>query len=219
MRLAANGKVALGLLLLSALPGCATTSSVLSRPEPPADLRERCHSLPAACRERVHVYMINGLTFLPHMVGSMNSVAPYIEDLGFSKTKVGTHYSRWSFQDEIRRIHAQDPGAHFVLIGYSIGGGVVHAMAESLRADGISIDLMVLIDGHSFRHRLSETPANVERVVAINSASPWLAGQSFASQASYSVNAFFHLAAPRREETLRILGNELIHTAAAIHAK
>jgi hypothetical protein len=159
--------------------------------------------------------MINGLTILPHMCGSMNRMAPCVEELGFSKPKVASHYWRWSYQNDIRRIHEEDPRAHFVLVGYSIGGGVVHSMARTLEKDGIFIDLVIYIDAHSLTHSLKEKPANVGKIVSINSTAWMLAGKCHCGEECHQVKTLFHLAAPRQEKTLDVLSSELLKLAAA----
>jgi len=217
MRSSSGFMILIGLLALGTLPGSMVADPLLPLASPPSDLRERCEALPAGCRERLHIYMINGFTILPHMCGSMNAMAPYVEDLGFGKPKIACHYWRWSYQNDIRRIHSMDPQARFVLVGYSMGASVVYSMAQSLEKDGVFIDLIVLIDGHSLIHDFKETPSNVGRVVSINATAWALAGKCRPGQTCYTVDSFFHLAAPRRPEALRFLGMELIETAAAAH--
>lgn len=212
-----GSRVLIGLLALGALPGSMVAGPLLPLASPPSDLRARCEALPAGCRERLHVYMINGLTILPHMAGSMNAMAPYVEDLGFCRPKVACHFWRWSYQNDIRRIHCTDPEARFVLVGYSMGASVVYSMAQALEKDGVFIDLIILIDGHTFVHDFKETPSNVGRVVSINSTAWALTGKCRPGQTCYTVETFFHLAAPRQPEALRVLGMELIETAAAPH--
>jgi hypothetical protein len=192
--------------------GCAGSgSSVAPRPE----LQRHSQVLPTICREHVHIYMINGLTILPHMCGSMNRMAPCVEELGFCKPKVASHYWRWSYQDDIRRIHQEDPDARFVLVGYSVGGGVVHSMAKTLEKDGIYIDLVVYIDPHSLTHDISTRPANVGKIVSINSTAWMLAGKCHCGEECHKVNTLFHLATPRQQKTLDVLSDELLKLADA----
>jgi hypothetical protein len=176
---------------------------------PPAELSEPCQALPACCRERVHIFMVNGLTILPHVCGSMNGVAGYVEQLGFCEPRVASHYWRWCFQNEIRKIHQEDPEARIVLVGYSIGGSVVYSMAETLEKDGIFIDLIVYLDAHSFIHDLNHRPGNVGKVVSINSSSLWLPGKCHVGEDCHHVDTFWHLALPRKDETLQTLGQAL----------
>jgi pimeloyl-ACP methyl ester carboxylesterase len=161
--------------------------------------------------------MINGLTILPHVFGSMNRVAPFVEKLGFPRPKVASHYWRWSFQSDIRQIHQADPDARFVLVGYSIGASVACSMAETLGRDGIFIDLLVYIDAHSFIHDFTKRPPNVGRIVSINSSAPFFSGKCRAGEECYQVDTMLHLATPRQETTLHILAHELTELAACPH--
>jgi hypothetical protein len=182
---------------------------------PQQQLQGHGQLLPDGCQDHIYIYMINGLTILPHMCGSMKKVAPSVEELGFCRTKVACHYWRWSYQNEIRRIHQEDPQAHFVLVGYSVGGGVVHAMAQNLAKDGIFIDLMIYIDAHCITGDLEDRPPNVGKIVGINSTAWTLAGQCHCGEECHTVHTLFHLAAPKQQETLDILGCELLKLAAA----
>jgi hypothetical protein len=141
-------------------------------------------------------------------------LSPFIEKLGFRKPSVGSHYWRWTFQNDIRRIQREDPEARFVLVGFSVGGGVVHSIAQTLEKDGIFIDLVVYIDAHSFLHCLEKRPRNVGKVVNINSSSWLLAGRCHPGEECHHVDTFFHLAAPRQQKTLDTLCRELVELTA-----
>jgi hypothetical protein len=138
---------------------------------------------------------------------------PYVEELGFCKPKVASHYWRWSYQNDIRCIHRRDPEARFVLVGYSIGGSVVLSMARALEKDSIFIDLLVYIDAHSFIHSFKTRPANVGKIVSINSTGWFLPGKCHPGEECHSVDTFFHLAIPHQEKTLHTLARELTELA------
>jgi hypothetical protein len=184
-------------------------------PPPAPELAGPCQALPPECRGRVHVFMVNGLTILPHLCGSMNGVGRYVEELGFCKPPLATHYGRWCLQKKIRRLHQEDPGARFVLVGYCIGASVVYAMAETLQADGIFIDRLIYIDAHSFVHDLSKHPWNVGKIVSISSSNWFLSGKCQAGQQCHRVDTFWHLGVPRSTETLEVLARELTEVAAS----
>jgi pimeloyl-ACP methyl ester carboxylesterase len=157
--------------------------------------------------------MVNGITILPHIYGSLNGISDYIEELGLKRPRVATHYWRWCFQKEMRRIYQRDPEARFVLIGYSMGGGVVQEIARTMAAEGIPIALVVFIDAHGICSDLDHRPGNVVRTVNINSQSPILHGRVLADAENYQVNTFRHLAAPKNVECLETLARELIGVA------
>jgi hypothetical protein len=177
-------------------------------------LQQPCAPLPCGA-DHVYVYMVNGLTILPHVFGSMNGVGPHVEEDGFRKPRVASHYWRKAFLKEIRRVRCEDPQARFVLVGYSIGGSVVYGMAQDLQADGIFIDLMIYIDAHSFIHDLGCHPQNVGKVVSINSSSLFLPGKCHPGEECYHVDTPRHLAIPHKDETLAIMTEALRQVRAA----
>jgi hypothetical protein len=155
------------------------------------------------------------LTVLPHIYGSLNRLGEPVKGHGFRKPRVGSHYWRWRFQNEIRRLHREDPQARIVLIGYSIGGGVVHSMARALEADGIPIALVLYVDAHSFVNDFHDRPTNVCRVVNVISSAPCLRGRVLAgAEENYQVPGTWHLGVPRHEATLAVLARELARVAA-----
>lgn len=198
--------LALLTLPVAAAGGCMGILHPL--PPPPAEQCAPCQEAPDCCA-RIHIFMVNGLTILPHIYGSMNGVGKYVEQLGFPQPRIACHYWKWCFEDEIRRIHQEDPAARFVLVGYSIGGGVVYSIAQTLEPEGIFFDLIVYIDPHSFIHCLDEQPKNVGKVVNVYSAGPILGCSDLAASENYYVPCVWHLGAPRQEATLDVLAREL----------
>jgi hypothetical protein len=173
---------------------------------------------PQPCnREHVYVFMVNGLTVLPHIYGSMNPVGRTLSEHGYCHNETATHYYRWSFQNKIRCIHQSDPQARIVLVGYSIGSGVIHSMARTFEKEGIPIALMVYLDGHSIVNHFDEKFCNVERVVNINSSSHILKGCAV-PHADYTVQieSSRHLSVPKKEATLEVLLRELDMVAATV---
>src|SRR5262249_36764781 len=116
----------------------------------------------------------------------------------------------------IRRVHQQDPGAHFVLVGYSMGGGVVHAMAQNLAADGVRIDLVFYIDPQSVTEDLTAHPRTTHRVVNVTSDGPLLRGLPLDGACTERVSGVWHLGVPRDARTLEFLARELAAVAAAL---
>jgi hypothetical protein len=172
---------------------------------------------PDCPRRHVYVFAINGLTILPHIYGSMNGVGEHIEGLGLPRPRVASHYWRWAFQNEVRRIRAEDPCARFVLIGYSIGGGVTHSMCRALEADGVEIALLVYVDAHTFVNDFHRRPANVCRVVNVISSALCLPGKVLPeADANYRVEGVWHLGVPKHEATLEVLAQELDRVAATV---
>jgi hypothetical protein len=168
-------------------------------------------------KEHVHIFMINGLTILPHIYGSMNPVGDTLTKQGFVHNQTASHYYRWSFQNKIRCVRQCDPQARIVLVGYSIGAGVVHSMANTLDKEGIPVALMVYLDGHSFVSNFHQRPGNTERIVCITSSSLVLRGIAVPeADCIVEVGNSRHLSVPKKDATLQILLRELNAVAATV---
>ena len=75
------------------------------------------------------MFLINGVD--PLNWGNMVGLRDHIRQLGLAGTlHEGQLYDAIPFEYDIRRLHREEPDAHFVLIGFSLGANVVHMMAE-----------------------------------------------------------------------------------------
>jgi hypothetical protein len=161
--------------------------------------------------------MINGLTIVPHIYGSLNGIGDSFRELGFEDPRTATHYYRWSFQNKIRCIHREDPQARIVLIGYSIGASVVHSMARALEKEGIPIALLVYLDAHTFVNNFHRRPSNVCRVICITSSGLLLKGATVAeADCIQQVAGAHHLNVPKKMATWHTLVRELDAVAATV---
>lgn len=196
---------------------CSAVIPAIARGDEPAPANPSADV--AAGREHVHIFMINGLTILPHIYGSMNPVGETLKNHGYVHNQTATHYWRWSFQDKIRQVYRCDPQARIVLVGYSIGAGVVHGMAHTLEKEGIPIALLVYLDGHTFIEDFHDRPANVERAVCIRSSSFILRG-ALIEESNYveMIDGSRHLSVPKKEATLELLLRELDMVALGVPA-
>lgn len=174
--------------------------------------------VPQPCnREHVYVFMINGLTVLPHIYGSMNPLGTTLREHGYVHNQTATHFYRRSFQNTIRRIHRSDPQARIVLVGYSIGAGVVHAIAKTCAHEGIPIALLVYLDGHACFSNLNEQLSNVERVVCLTSSACILRGTVVPyADLAVEIQPSRHLNVPKKDATLQALLQELAAVAATV---
>lgn len=201
----------------SALALCLLAGFVCWRPGMAAAQPMPAEAVPECNREHVYVYMVNGLTVLPHIYGSMNQAGPTLTQHGYCHNQTATHYYRWSFQDNIRCVHRCDPQARIVLIGYSIGAGVVHSIAHTLDKEGIPVALMVYLDGHTFVNNFHQRPCNVERIVCITSSAHFLRGCAVPeADCLEEIADSRHLSVPKKDATLQILLRELDAVAATV---
>src|SRR5262245_36591784 len=96
---------------------------------PPPEQSAPCLATPQCCRDRVHVFFLNGLD--PLNKDNFPGLKHYVEHLGFKNTYYSQLYGYWCVRNEIRRIHACDPEARFALIGFSFGCNQACHMTES----------------------------------------------------------------------------------------
>lgn len=98
--------------------------------------------LPLADRQRVYLFLVNGLT--PGC--GLDSLRDEVSRQGFPKIACGQLVHIGWMANEMRRIHADDPGARFVMLGYDAGGPAAARLASDAVADGLSVDAVVLLD-------------------------------------------------------------------------
>lgn len=156
------GRWALWASLMSSV-GCLRFLSPLDLP--PACMVECCHELPRACREHVYIFFLSGLDPTDHC--NLKGVHDYIRDLGFRQVYYGHVCHVPAFTEEIRRIHATDPDARFVLVGHNTGAKVIRHMAEAARAEGICVDAQFCLRDDALRHRPCPEPCKQSRLVTI----------------------------------------------------
>ncbi|HEY1189698.1 MAG TPA: hypothetical protein VGE74_18770 [Gemmata sp.] len=100
--------------------------------------------LPTTCRNRVHVFMIHGLT--PSTDRGLNALRLKLGENGFPMVGTGEMCHWWWVKNEIECIRQNDSAARFVLIGYDYGAAVATGLARDLRAKNINVDAVVLLD-------------------------------------------------------------------------
>ncbi|WP_157506535.1 thioesterase domain-containing protein [Gemmata obscuriglobus] len=100
--------------------------------------------LPTPCRNRVHLFMVHGLTPSTHT--GLNALRLQLGENGFAKVGIGEFYHAWWVKSEIECIRKNDPDARFVLLGYDYGAGVALSLARDLTAKGAAVDAVVLLD-------------------------------------------------------------------------
>jgi hypothetical protein len=191
---------------LAALTGCLGFLHPCAPPK--AEIAQPCLALPKCCRGHVYVFLMNGLD--PMNYGNLTGLRDYLQALGFCKTYYGQLYHVWWFEKEIRRLHQEDPDSHFVLIGFSLGCNMVHDIAVAMKADGISIDLLVFLSGnHPVAPMPHERPDNVGKVVNLL-ASGVMATRGQRDWAdNIRLTSTWHFGSPTHPTTLDLLTQEL----------
>jgi hypothetical protein len=200
-------------LSLTAGSGCLGYLHPVEAPH--GQLLDTCQAVPKACRNHVHVFLMNGLD--PVNYGDLTGLRDYITDLGFQKTYYGQLYHYWWIRDEVRHIHKEDPDARFVLIGFSLGANLMYSVAHSVEADGIQIDLLVFVSGnHPVCPMPKQKPDNVLRVLNLL-ASGLLKTRGERDWAeNVRLSDTNHFDAPTHPQTLEMLAQELAMLAASM---
>jgi hypothetical protein len=185
--------------------GCLSFVHPLAPPGP-ADLLP-CDGVPAACKNRVHLFFIGGID--PLDLGNLDGLCNYAHALGFIKTHVGAPYHAFYFEKEILRIHKADPDARFVLLGFSWGAGLARDVAAGVGARGVPTDLLVYIDGVTLAQKPLDRPATALHVVNLLSCGRDPAGHKVEHATNVQYDDAGHFGAPTHPQTRKMLANEL----------
>jgi hypothetical protein len=178
------------------------------------ELVQSCQELPRGCREHIYVFMIHGMD--PFDYANLNGVNNYIHKLGFYQTYYGQLYHTPKFLKEIRRIHQQDPEAHFVLIGFSFGANMVRALAQSVKGDGIAIDLLFYLGGNTLENTPQDQPENALHIVNILAHGYIWNGAQMDGAENLSEEDVWHFGSPTHPRTLQVLTRELASIAMSV---
>jgi hypothetical protein len=204
--------LAAAVLFLLGPAGCMSFIHPIDRP-PPEQLAG-CEQLPKPCRQQVYVFFIHGVD--PLDFANLGGVRDYVQSLGFIKTYYGQLYHTSYFTDEIRKIHAREPEARFALVGFSFGANQVRNIANTLRDEDISIDLIVYLGGNTLTNTEEDRPANVGRVVNIL-ATGWVwNGTTMDNAENVTYDNVWHFGSPTHPHTLDVLARELTEVAARV---
>jgi hypothetical protein len=133
--------VAVGAAVLLTGSGCATCCHESAKLA--LDAGPTC-DIPVCQRQKVYVFLVNGL--VPCAPGGLAGLRDQIAAAGFPKTATGHILHAGWLAEEMRRTHADDPCARFVVIGYDLGGSLAARLAVDAAAEGLPVDALVLLD-------------------------------------------------------------------------
>jgi hypothetical protein len=197
---------------LVAAPGCMRCLHPI-----PADLwpkGEHCPSLPQPCRDHVYVFFIHGVDPLDY--ANLGGVRDYVNALGFPKTYLGQMYHTASVVKEVRRVHAEDPLARFVLVGFSFGANCARNVAHAVAEDGVTIDLLLYLGGNTLEDCPHDRPANAAKLVNILACGCVWNGTQFEDGVNISYDDVYHFGSPTHSQTLALLAEELTLIATSV---
>jgi hypothetical protein len=132
----------------------------------PTECAAACESVPCACRGKVYVFLVNG--FDPFDFGRLGDVRRTLVRAGFSKVYDGQFYHAGWFADEMRRLHADEPEARFVVVGFSAGVEAAAYLTDAVARDGITVDLLASIDAPFWSNVPQQQPTNVQQVMNVH---------------------------------------------------
>jgi hypothetical protein len=202
--------VALGLMATSS--GCM---SFLHPVDPNARQNAQfCMDLPEYSRSHVYIFLIHGLD--PFDYADLRGVRDYLNGLGFNKVYYGQLYHTLFFEKEIARLHREEPEAHFVVIGFSVGASMARDVALAAKEKGVPIDLLVYLCGTALFEGDRERPENVHRVVSILPQVQWNADSFPEDVETIRESGIWHFAAPTHPRTLETLAHEIAAVAGTV---
>jgi hypothetical protein len=193
-------------------PGCLSCVHPLDAP-PPA-VAEPCHLVPQCARDHVFVFLVHGVD--PLDCANLEGLRDYVQALGFHKTYYGQLYHAGYFGREIARIHAEDPDARFVLIGFSFGANAVRDLAHSMAAHGINVDLLVYLGGNTLHNTPEDHPGNAGHVINVLAHGSVWNGDTIDQAENINVANVWHFGSPTHPATVQALTQSLAAVAATV---
>lgn len=201
-----------GALALMLTAGCM---SVFHPIQPPAPHKvAACRMAPDCARNHVYIFMVHGLD--PFDYANLSGLCDYFHHLGFRKVYYGQLYHTHDFEDEIDRLHREDPQARFVLVGFSFGANMVRYLANSANDEHIPIDLLVYLGGNTLKNEPRDQPPNVARVINILASGCIWNGAWLDRAENVHVRDVFHFGSPSHPYTLDVLAREMAVVASNV---
>lgn len=182
--------------------------------EKPPEAALTCQELPPCCRDHVHIFIIHGTD--PLDFANLTGLIGHLRDLGFRKTYLGQLYHRGDVTREVQRLHADDPEARFVLIGFSLGANMVRDVANAVQPNGVHIDLLVYLGGNTLEDVPRDRPENTGRIINILAQGCIWNGTTLPHADNIHLPDVYHFGSPTHPHTRRLLGEELALVAARV---
>jgi hypothetical protein len=202
-------------LLVLLVPSTGCLGPLVNPIGPNAREREHCaHALPQCSRNHVYVFAIHGTD--PFDLANLSGVCDHLRAEGYIKTWYGQCYHAYWFAHEIRRLHQEDPDAHYVLIGFSFGANMARDVANSVAKDGIDIDLLVYMGGNTLKNVPKDRPCNAHRVINILACGCIWNGAVMDNALNIQYDDVYHFGSPAHHVTLQTLDEELERIAARV---
>lgn len=151
-------------LLLGTLGSVGCLGPIHSHPPCP-EHRLCCEAVPGVARRHVYVFMLNGLD--PCDTANLQGVREHLCHLGFTKVWLGHFYHVCQMEQEILRLFREDPAARFVVIGHGAGAGCARDLVQAVEEPGVTVDLLVYLNGLNLGRGLDSRPCNARQVLNV----------------------------------------------------
>lgn len=155
----------------------------------------------AAARQSVYAFLMNGADVLE--VGDFATLPHALSCAGYPKAYYGQSFDGDWFEREMHRIHAEEPDARFILVGYGSAAGPTRDLGSCVSQAGLPLDAVVYLDPIEwFSATASKTPF---RTVTIRS-HHWRAGPRVPCTApGVLISDTGHLTLPSNRTTLQVI--------------
>jgi hypothetical protein len=184
---------------------------------PAMSLGEMCQAVPPCCRDRTHVFFLNGIDW-PGF-SNLQGLCDYLRAAGFRNVTWGSMFDGSAFRTRICRIRECDPDARVVLLGYSYGANRARSLMHALAEDGVHVDLLIYLGGDTIWDCERSRPANACRILNITGHGFWAYGFGFLCRGDNIAGAenlrlsTYHLGLPSHPETVEAVVRAVVETA------
>jgi hypothetical protein len=179
------------------------------------DLAEVCSAVADCSRRHVRIFFIQGHDLLD--CADLAAVKHTMQDLGFACCWMGYGHHTGHFREIILDTLHADPQARIVLVGFGHGVGSAEGLARLLQGDGVSVDLLVCLDGSDLEQGYVR-PANVGKVVRVIASKEPCDPPAPCDGVEYFAVCAHHLDVPTCPQTVNLLARELTYLAGCIPA-
>jgi len=201
----------LGAVIVAGLSGCFCCSK---REDPHLkEHRQLAQGLPLSCRNHCFLFFVHGCD--PFDSIDMSGLVKRLQTLGYIKTHECQFCTNEEFIDDIRHVHERDPLAHFVLLGEGQGAEQARELAGTFQLDGITIDLLVYLNGGA-KVATEKPPANVMQVVNIQGKTSAAEGTAPDHVINVSLSKAGDLGLANHPETVNLLLREFMKVASRV---
>jgi hypothetical protein len=182
---------------------------------------KNCEAAPADGKEHVYTFIVNGLD--PMQLANLNGMSGYLRRLGFSQTHYEPMLGYRATRQQLLAIRKSDPDAKIVLVGYSLGSGVVKRLANDLEKENIAVDRLVYLGGDFIGNTEASRPKNVAKVINIRGHGSLFSGYDLFWNGTEIDNAQNvkldrrHFLLPSSGQTMETLASELASLAQDSH--